>query len=359
MGAEPAAVLGFAAAAAVTAGATPLAIAVADRTGFYDHPREYRQHGSPTPFLGGAAVLIGVLIASLCVHAVPGRLLVLLACAVGVSLVGTIDDRIALAPRWRLLADTLAATALLAAGLGWKTTGGPVVDFALTVLWVVGLVNAFNLMDNLDGACGSVGAVCAGGIGILALIHGQSVVAVIALALAGACTGFLPWNLAAPARIFLGDGGSMPIGFLVAALAMAAGRGLHVGDANVLVGALLAAVPVLDTGLVTISRLRRGVPIVTGGRDHLTHRLLPALRSPRTVAAALALAQAALCALAIGGAGLGTAAVVTLALATATIGAFTIMVLDMPRWRPAGIAVGTTSLAGQTAAPSSVGIDSG
>jgi len=246
MTAELSAAVAFAAGAVASMVATPLAIAVACRTGFYDRPREYRKHNSPTPFLGGAAVLVGFLTGAVAVGGASGRLLVLLACAAGLWLLGTVDDRFAVAPKWRLLAELGAALALAVSGLGWQTSGGGVIDFAITAVWIVGLVNAFNLMDNLDGACGTVGGVSAAGIGLLAAIHGQAALAGLAFALAGACAAFLRWNLAGPAKIFLGDGGSMPIGFLVAALGMATARHLQVGDASVLAAALLAGLPILD-----------------------------------------------------------------------------------------------------------------
>jgi UDP-GlcNAc:undecaprenyl-phosphate GlcNAc-1-phosphate transferase len=252
-------------------------------------------------------------------------------------LVGTIDDGVGLAPTWRLLAETTVAVVLVAAGLGWKTSGGGGIDLVLSVVWIVGLVNAFNLMDNLDGACSSVGCVSAAGIGILAAVHGQTVLAGLAFGVAGGCAGFLPWNLAGPAKIFLGDGGSMPIGFLVAALAMATGRQLHVGDASLLAGSLLVGLPILDTALVSLSRKRRGVTLVTGGRDHLTHRLLPVLQTPRAVAGVLALAQGMLCAGAIAGDRWGALPLVAFALAAVICGAVTIGVLDtslggQPQW---------------------------
>ena len=115
------------------------------------------------------------------------------------------------------------------------------------------------------------------------------------------------------------------------------------GDANVLAGALLVGLVILDTSLVTVSRLRRGVTLVTGGRDHLTHRLLLARGSPRGVATVLAIMQAVLCACAIVGDRLGADVLVSLALAAVTIGVFAIAVLDTARWRPVGIAVGPAS----------------
>lgn len=330
----------FGVAAAVSLAATPVAIRVAQRTDFLDRPREYRRHAKPTPFLGGAAVLLAFVIASLLVAGASGRLLVPLGCAAALWLIGTVDDRVAVAPKWRLLAEAGAGAALYAAGVGWNTSLPAVADFILTLASVVIAVNAFNLMDNLDGACGSVTAVAAAGVGVLAAIKGEIAIAGIAFALSGACAGFLPWNLAGPARIFLGDGGSMPTGFLVAALVMATAWHGENGDPALLVGGMLAGLPIFDAALVTVSRSRRGVRLVTGGRDHLTHRLLLILRSPRAVAATVGALQALLSGLAILGYELGSYGVAWLGLGVFLAGVVAIAVLDGPGWRPAEIAVG-------------------
>lgn len=369
MGPELSAAVGFGVAAISSLIATSVAISTARRTDFLDRPRGYHKHAAATPLLGGTAVLVGFLLAAIAVGGAGGRYWVVLACASFLWLLGTIDDRIAVMPKWRLLAETGGAIALWAVGLGWNTSLPATSDLVLTVVWVVGLTNAFNLMDNLDGACGTVGCVCATGIGVLAAILGQAALAGLGFALAGACAAFLPWNLARPARIFLGDGGSMPVGFLVATLAMVTARDMRVGDASVLAAAMLAGLPIMDTALVSVSRIRRGVRLVTGGRDHFTHRLLLALGTPRRVAAKLALIQAALCALAIAGGRLGTAVLGASAIVAVSVGFIVIAVLDTARWRPADIAVGERSMSGQAQvagqplpAPTgaaSVGVDSG
>jgi UDP-GlcNAc:undecaprenyl-phosphate GlcNAc-1-phosphate transferase len=357
MTAELAAGAGFAAAAVGSSVATPIAIRVANRTEFYDHPRGYRKHSAPTPFLGGAAVLAGFLIAAAIVGAVSGRLLVLLGCALVMWGLGTVDDRVSIPPKWRLLAELSAAGALVAAGLGWKTSGGAGVDFVLTAGWIIAIVNAFNLMDNLDGACSTVGCVSALGVGTLAAIDGQPKLAGLAFALAGACMVFLRWNLAKPARIFLGDGGSMLVGFLVAALTMAAGAGMRVGGGSLLAAAMFAGLPILDTTLVSVSRARRGVPLVTGGRDHLTHRLLAFLGSPRAVAAALGAVQAILCAIAIVGVRMGIVGIAAFAASSIILGSIAIAILDSARWRPAGIATRDPGAVSHTPGAHPVGVD--
>jgi UDP-GlcNAc:undecaprenyl-phosphate GlcNAc-1-phosphate transferase len=339
MSVEATSALSFGVGAVVSVALTPVAIRVARRTNFLDRPREYRQHARATPFLGGAAVLIAFLVAGLAVAGASGKLLVPLACAVGLWALGTVDDRIAVAPKWRLLAETGAGVALFVAGLGWDTSLGGAADLVLTIASVLIAVNAFNLMDNLDGACSSVTAVAAAGIGVLAAIRGQTAIAGLALALSGACAGFLPWNLAGPAKVFLGDGGSMPLGFLTAALAIVVAHRNPNGNAGILVGAMLVGLPIFDMTLVSFSRTRRGVPLVTGGRDHLTHRLLLVLRSPRVVAVALAVLQGLLSTLGILAVQVAAITPAGAGLSVFLVSIVAILVLDTAGWRPAGIAI--------------------
>jgi UDP-GlcNAc:undecaprenyl-phosphate/decaprenyl-phosphate GlcNAc-1-phosphate transferase len=316
---------------------TPLARRIAVRTAFYDHPVGYKSHRNPTPYLGGAAVLGGFLVAALLFADGATRFAAILCCAVGLGVLGTIDDRVTVRPSFRVLGELVAAAVLWAVGLGWSFPGGSgFEELVLTVAWVVGFTNAFNLMDNMDGAASTVAAACAVGIAGQALVGHDVAVAALALALAGACIGFLRDNLrpAAPARIFLGDGGSMPIGFIVAAAAMNIPAGPGLGAPIVLVGALLLAMPVLDTLLVVVSRTRRHVPISTAGRDHLTHRLRARLGSPRSVAAVLALAQVVVSLCAIAAARDGRATVAALALTVFALGVAVVTELERRPWRP-------------------------
>lgn len=329
--------------------AVPASIAVAQRADFLDRPRGYRRHERATPLLGGAAVLCAVLVSAAMLGAISGRWAVALGCAVALWGLGTSDDRAAIPPKWRLLAEAGVGTALFAVGLRFRIGLGTDLDLLATIAWVIVVVNAFNLMDNLDGACSTVAAVAAAGVGVLAAVRGQTAIAGLAFALCGACSGFLPWNLTGPARIFLGDGGSMPLGFLVAALAMAVSRHDSNGNAGILVAALLAGLPILDVALVSLSRTRRGVTLVTGGRDHLTHRILLALGSPWRVAGVLVAAQGTLCAAGILGYELGGGAVAWFALVAFLAGVGAIGVLDTEHWRPAGIA--RASIAEELALP--------
>ncbi len=186
----------FAIAALVTYLVTPLCILIAIRTGFYDLPKGYKGHKRPTPYLGGTAIVLGILAAVLVTDGgVTGHPLIVL-CAVGLWVMGTVDDKFNLPISLRTFAEVGIAVALYATGRGWEIFHYGPADLALTVLWVVGVMNAFNLMDNMDGAASATAAVSALGAGALALISGDTTLATLALAVAGACVAFLPRNLA-------------------------------------------------------------------------------------------------------------------------------------------------------------------
>jgi GDP-D-mannose 3', 5'-epimerase len=279
--------------------ATPLAIRVARRTAFYDHPEGYKAHRAPTPYLGGAAVLSAFALGALFFADGHGRFGPVLVGALGLWAIGTIDDRRTLRPRYRLTATSAAGGLLWTTGLGWSVFDFEPANLLLTVLWVVALVNAFNLMDNIDGAMGAVAFSAAIGIALFALSEGDTHLAALAFCLVGASLGFLRYNLASPARVFLGDGGSMPVGFVLGAGIMSLPLGEQASWPAAIAAGLLVSVPAFDTVLVILSRYRRRVTIWAGGRDHLTHRLLPRVGSSRAVAVALGAVQAALAGVAL------------------------------------------------------------
>ena len=284
-------------AAALTVAAPPLARRIAIRTDFLDHPVRYKAHGAATPYLGGAAVLFSFVVIASVLGSAWSQFATVMALALTLAVMGTIDDRRTLKPGLRFGIQLLAGLALWVDGIRWEVTGQVWIDLPITLIWVAGLANAFNLLDNIDGAAATTAAVSAAGIGTIALTEGDGALAATAFALSGACAGFLVFNLANPAKIFLGDGGSLPIGFLIAALAMLIPTDL--GQEAILAAIPLAGIAIFDTTLVVVSRTRRGVSILTGGRDHTTHRLLGVVGSPGRVAVLLAFAQVLLCALAL------------------------------------------------------------
>jgi UDP-GlcNAc:undecaprenyl-phosphate GlcNAc-1-phosphate transferase len=316
---------------------TPVARRLAVRLAFYDHPVGYKAHPAPTAYLGGAAVMGGFCLGAIIFGQGFSRFAPILACAAGLSLLGTLDDRFAVRPSRRILGEVVAAVILWHYGLGWSFLQSGFEELILTAVWIVGFTNSFNLMDNMDGAASTVAAVCAAGLALQSATSGDVVLGALALALAGACVGFLPYNLrrGAPARIFLGDGGSMPLGFIVAAVAMNIPTEEPLGWPVLLIGGLLLAIPVLDTLLVVVSRTRRGVSLVTAGRDHLTHRLHTRLASPRVVAAALAVTQASVSLFAVAAGRMGRTTIIVTALTFLALGAAVVALLERPAWATA------------------------
>jgi Fuc2NAc and GlcNAc transferase len=289
------AVLLFVVTAAVSALVTGRVHAYALHHAVLDHPNDRSSHAAPTPRGGGIGILVAVLLAMLAGVAF-GRVEPRLALALGpgtllLGVVGWMDDRRGLPARVRLAAHTLAAISavLVLGGLPELQVGTTIVRLggAGSVLAVVGIVwstNLFNFMDGIDGLAGSQAMLIAGIAGALLLLRGDSSLATVALALAGAAAGFLYWNWP-PARIFMGDVGSGAIGFLLAGIALAGERHQSVPLLSV---ATLAGVLVFDATMTLVRRLLRGDRPADAHREHAYQRLsrVWGAHRPVTVAAA-------------------------------------------------------------------------
>ena len=322
----------FAIAAVVTFLACPVVIAIAIRTGFFDKPAGYKGHAAPTPYLGGTAIILGILAAVLLVRGQATTHWVIIVGAIAIWAMGTVDDKVNLPISLRTLVEAGIAVLLWSTGRGWNVFHYAPADLALTVVWVVGVMNAFNLMDNMDGAAASVAAVSAIGAGTLGLMSGDEALAALSFAVAGACFGFLPRNLAKPARLFMGDGGSLLVGLLVARVTMAAVNPGYLGASGVIIAALLVALVIFDTTLVTISRTRAGRSVLVGGRDHLTHRLHGRLGAPRRVALTLAGTQLVLCGITIAASQAGVGWVLLAGAMSVVVGAVLIWTFEQAAW---------------------------
>lgn len=270
----------FLAALTLTAISTPMVRRLALWAGFVDTPNSRKVHRSPTPLMGGLAISAGALIAFvLLVSALPISFWVapvvgtVVACLVIVA-VGLIDDRQQL-PAWaKLLGQLLATAILIYAGVRVQLPLPFWQDLALTVIWIVGITNAMNFMDNMDGLSAGVSGVAAAFILLLASANDQYLVAALAAGVLGACLGFLRYNFR-PARIFMGDAGSMFLGFLLAVLALDLRFPDNVNFVTWMVPVFIMGLPILDMTLVIVSRSRRRVnPLTTAGKDHLSHRLV-------------------------------------------------------------------------------------
>ncbi|MDQ1048324.1 glycosyltransferase family 4 protein [Streptomyces sp. V4I2] len=244
------------------------------RHGVTDRPNGRKGHTRPTPYLGGIAVAVVTLAAGAGTAFAGGfgnpGLAVLLGGAAIMAVLGLIDDLRPLGPAPRLGVETTAASVVVLVG-GHPTVFGGAFDAVLAVMWIVFTTNAFNLLDNMDGAASSVCAVIGGFLCWHAWSSGQAGLGVVLVALSGACLGFLFHNWH-PARIFLGDSGSLFIGFTLASASVV----LHKDAAGLAVPAGLLVttlVVTVDTALVMLSRYREARPLMQGGLDHASHRL--------------------------------------------------------------------------------------
>src|SRR5438067_11405456 len=255
--------------------------ALALRVGMVDLPGPRKVHHAPVPLLGGLPIYAAVGIARLRAFHGPARTKIagILIGAMLVAAVGMLDDQGLLHHQVKLFVGMpVAAGILLLSGVRAQVfstflegRGGVFLDAALTVFWVVGITASFSILDHMDGLCAGVAAVSSAFFALLAYLNGQTLVTVLAAAVLGASAGFLRWNFK-PAKIFMGDGGAMFLGFLMATL----GLKLRLANSNMLSAwvapVLILGVPIFDTTLLTISRVRRGLlPFTTPGKDHAAH----------------------------------------------------------------------------------------
>jgi UDP-GlcNAc:undecaprenyl-phosphate/decaprenyl-phosphate GlcNAc-1-phosphate transferase len=246
-------------------------------------PSEERWHDRETPALGGIGVFAGILVAAGIALATGvlepnAELFAILGGAAILFAAGLLDDLRSLSPLLKLAAQVGAAVLVLSTAFTIEMVDNAVLGWAIGLLWIVGITNAFNLLDNMDGLAATLACIAAVYLAIDAVtLHPNDTVLLLALALAFACLAFLPFNvrLRGSARIFLGDSGSQVLGFTLACLGLASSWKVAGSTFTaLLLPILILAVPILDTALVTIVRLLEGRPVHQGGRDHTSHRLV-------------------------------------------------------------------------------------
>ncbi|UCC63165.1 MAG: undecaprenyl/decaprenyl-phosphate alpha-N-acetylglucosaminyl 1-phosphate transferase [Anaerolineae bacterium] len=257
-------------------GGTPAARWIAPRLGFMDLPGARRVHRHPIPRLGGAAIYLAAIVALLIFgeqFSIPQAVGVLLGATL-VSFFGLWDDRRSLSPALKLLGQFVAAGILLMTNVRVGIFPYQWLNAAITLVWVIGITNAMNLLDNMDGLSGGVGAVASTFFLLLAAMNGQFVGGALSAAVLGACVGFLVYNLN-PASIIMGDSGALFLGFMLASVGIKLRFPENVYIVTWMVPILILGVPIFDTTLVVVSRLLRRVnPLTTPGKDHLSHRLV-------------------------------------------------------------------------------------
>lgn len=302
---------------------THLARAAARRLQWLDRPSQRKMHTNPIPLLGGLAIYNAFVLSFLLTNTreVLGEGVVVLIASTLLVLTGFYDDQRGLGPRPKLLAQVAAAVILVLGGIQVTLFQNFWLNLGLTAFWIVGICNAMNLLDNMDGLSAGVATIACLFFTLLALSQGQIWVSTVAAALLGATLGFLRYNWN-PATIFMGDAGSLLLGFLLAVLAIK----LRFPNDNLsrtwMIPILVLAVPICDTALVTFSRVRRGVPISSGGKDHISHRLVRLGLSVRQAVAVIYLA-----AVLAGGAALVIALVPSTILAYALCAALSLVIL--------------------------------
>lgn len=267
----------FASALTFAIGSTPIARKLAPRLGVMDQPSTRKIHTRPMPRLGGAAIYLAFVLALLLFEdrAYISQLVGILIGATLVSFCGIWDDRWGMRPLLKLgVGQPLAALILIASGIRVSFLHYPFLNTLVTIFWVVGITSALNLLDNMDGLSAGVATVASALFLLLAAMNGQYLVGSLAAALLGACLGFLLYNFN-PASIFMGDTGSLFIGFILAAVGIKLRFAGRMDVVTWMIPVIILGVPIFDTTLVVVSRLRRGLnPITHPGKDHLSHRLV-------------------------------------------------------------------------------------
>jgi len=232
------------------------------RTGILDRPGRHKIHREPVPYLGGVALLAGAAAGILLGRGPLGALAV-----TGViAALGLFDDIKLASVQAKLVIQAATGAAAVALGYHWNLTDSPLLNDGLSIVWMVGLSNAFNLLDNMDGLCAGIGAVAL--IGIAAI---DPALAPLALPFGAAALGFMFVNLS-PRRLFLGDAGSLPLGFVAALATISLANRAH-GLHSIVLLVFPVALAAFDTSLVVVARLRTRRPVQLGGRDHFSHRL--------------------------------------------------------------------------------------
>ncbi len=253
---------------------TPLARRLGLRLDAIDHPDPSRKvHTVPTPRMGGIAILVSTLIAAIFLHGAFRELSGILVGATLVSTLGFWDDRFHLSAGVKLAGQILAAALLVASGVTIRSLRIEALNVSATLIWLVGITNAMNLLDNMDGLSAGIAAIAAAHFAIMCAFSGQYLVGALSVAVMAACIGFLIYNWN-PATIFMGDSGSLFLGFVLASVGIKLRFPANVPFVTWMIPLLVLGVPIFDTTLVTVSRLRRGLnPLTTPGTDHSSHRL--------------------------------------------------------------------------------------
>jgi UDP-GlcNAc:undecaprenyl-phosphate GlcNAc-1-phosphate transferase len=272
--------------------------ALAIRLGAMDVPNMARKtQAEPVPYLGGVAIALGISLITLGAVFVGADnfagenndqlkdlAITILLPALVLGAMGLFDDLRSLSPWPRLIMQTVVGTIVAFVivengtigtpfGNGGATDSGSWINTAVTIFWIVGICNSINFFDNLDGAASGAVAIAAFGVFVIAFDRGQELVSALSIVTAGATIGFLMWNKS-PAKIYMGDAGALFLGIIISVATIRLNPGITPTWQSLAIPVMLLAVPLLDTCVAVFSRLARGLSPLTGGKDHLSHRLV-------------------------------------------------------------------------------------
>jgi UDP-GlcNAc:undecaprenyl-phosphate/decaprenyl-phosphate GlcNAc-1-phosphate transferase len=301
--------------------------ALAIRLGAMDVPNMARKtQAEPVPYLGGVAIALGISIITLGAVFVGAEnfagennnqlkdlALTVLLPALVLGAMGLFDDLRSLSPWPRLITQTVIGTAVAFVIVENGTIGTPFgggelaadsgngswLNTLVTIVWIVGICNSINFFDNLDGAASGAVAIAALGVFFIAFDRGQELVSALSIVTAGATIGFLMWNKS-PAKIYMGDAGALFLGIIISVATIRLNPGITPTWQSLAIPVMLLAVPLLDTCVAVFSRLARGLSPLTGGKDHLSHRLVRAGLTRRVAAISLWSASGVCAVLAVG-----------------------------------------------------------
>jgi len=263
---------------------TPAIRNLAIRFDVIDRPSEsHKTHSAPVPYLGGLSIVIGVVVITFAAILFSSNIDLLglastvIAPAILMGIIGLVDDIKRLSPWPRFVVQNIVGLSMALVLVSTNTLGAPIgnfyLDLIITVFWIVGITNSINFFDNVDGGASGTVAISSMFLFIVSYQGGQYFVAALSIVLSGSTAGFLIWNRA-PARIYMGDAGALFLGVLIASLTLRFDPNPIDRVASFAIPIFLLAVPILDTTVVVLSRLNRGVSPFQGGQDHLSHRLI-------------------------------------------------------------------------------------
>ncbi len=276
--------------------------ALAIRLGAMDAPNLARKtQAEPVPYLGGVAIALGITITvfaavfvgkgtSSNTEQIQDLAFTIMLPALILGAMGLFDDLRSLSPWPRLILQiivgTLAAFLIVENGTTGTPFGSSTLNTAVTIFWIVGICNSINFFDNLDGAAAGAVAIAALGVFVIAFDRGQELIGALSIVTAGATIGFLMWNKS-PAKIYMGDAGALFLGIIISVATIRLNPGIEPTWKSLTIPVILLAVPLLDTCVAVFSRIARRVSPLTGGKDHLSHRLVRAGLSRRLAAVSL------------------------------------------------------------------------